>query len=124
MEAAGIGCTPLSVLGVHVAPASWAAWRGHPLRKCDLVVALDLFEALQSFHTNHLLATIKSGAQDGKPGSAWWVSIRPWELTSLSGPQLLACKIEMLSKVFSQLKPFMTCKTGEELSKDFLTYKL
>lgn len=35
-------------------------------------MALDLFEALQSFHANHMLATIKSGAQDGKPGSVWW----------------------------------------------------
>ena len=72
LEAAGIGHTSPSLYGVHVAPASWAAWRGHPLRKCDLVVVLDLFEALQSFHTNHMLATIKSGDQDGKPGSAWW----------------------------------------------------
>lgn len=100
LEAAGIGRTSPSLHGVHVAPASWAAWRGHPLRKCDLVVALDLFEALQSFHTNHMLATIKSGDQDGKPGSAWWYLYDLGNLTSLSGPQLLACRIEMLFKVF------------------------
>ena len=63
------------------------AQRRHPLRKCDSVMALDLFEALQSFHTNHMLAVIKSGAQDWKLGSAVGYLYDLGQVTSLSEPQ-------------------------------------
>lgn len=67
-------------------------------------MALDLFEAPQSFHMNHMLAVTKSGAQDWKLGSAVGYLYDPGQVTSLSGPQLLTCRTEMISKAFPSLK--------------------
>lgn len=66
LEAAGIGRTSPSLHGVHVAPASWAAWRGHPLRKCDLVVALDLFEL---FRASTQITCLPQSSQETRMGN-------------------------------------------------------